>query len=71
MDKTRLIDDIILQIRNLERLNEEMDNLLARIKEEPDFIEIRACASIRNALIIVTFPDISMGLNSVGRELSL
>lgn len=46
MDKARLVDDINLEIRNLERLNEEMNELLTKIKEEPNFIEIRASASI-------------------------
>jgi len=46
MDKARLIEDINLQIGNLERLNKEINELLAQLKEAPDFIQIRACASI-------------------------
>lgn len=46
MDKARLVEEIDLQITNLERLNGEMNELLAKITEEPSFIEIRACASI-------------------------
>jgi len=46
MDETRLIEDINLQIENLERLNKEINELLAQLKESPDFIQIRACASI-------------------------
>jgi hypothetical protein len=46
MNSSRLVNDINLQIRNLKRLNEEMKEVLNKIKGEPTFIEIRACASI-------------------------
>jgi len=46
MDKAKLIEDINLQIENLERLNKEINELLARLKKAPDFIQIRACTSI-------------------------
>jgi len=46
MDKSRLIDDINLQIKNLKRLNDEMNEVLNKVKGEPTFIEIRAVASI-------------------------
>lgn len=46
MRKKELIDNIKDEIENLQRLNEEMNYLLVRIKDEPTFIEIRATASI-------------------------
>jgi len=46
MNKKELTDDIKVEMRNLERLNKEMKDLLAKIKKEPTFVEIRAAASI-------------------------
>jgi hypothetical protein len=49
MSKKKLIDDIKVEIKNLERLDKEMKDLLVKIKEEPSFIEIRETASIGHA----------------------
>ena len=46
MDNSRLVDDINLQIRNLKKLNDEMNDVLNKIKGKPTFIEVRATASI-------------------------
>jgi hypothetical protein len=46
MDEKEFIDEINDEIKNLERLEKEMNSLLSDIEEEPTFIEIRACASI-------------------------
>jgi len=46
MSKEELIDDIKIEIKNLERLNKEMKDLLAKIGEKPTFVEVRAGASI-------------------------
>ncbi len=46
MSKQELIEDIKTEIKNLERLNGEMKNLLAKIVDEPTYVEIRAAASI-------------------------
>jgi len=46
MSKRELIEDVKTGIKNLERLNDEMKNLLAKITDAPGYIEIRAAASI-------------------------
>jgi len=46
MDKRELIEDIGIELENLERLNKEMEQLLDKIRGEPDFIEARAAGSI-------------------------
>ncbi len=46
MDKADLKEDIEVQLANLERLAREMEELRGRYTQEPDFIGIRAAASI-------------------------
>lgn len=46
MNKIELKDEIEIEIKNLNRLDEEMRNLLLRIDDKPTFIETRAAASI-------------------------
>ncbi len=46
MNRKELIEGIRIEIKNLERLNKEMKDLLSKIEEKPTFIEIRALASI-------------------------
>lgn len=46
MDRRELIEDIRIELENLERLNKEMNQLLERIRGEPDFIKVRAAGSI-------------------------
>ncbi|MGC8977484.1 MAG: hypothetical protein ACP5OB_07700 [Candidatus Ratteibacteria bacterium] len=46
MNRKDLVDDIRIEIENLERLNKEMNDLLEKIGEKPDFVQIRAGASI-------------------------
>jgi len=41
-----LVDSIKIEIENLERLNNEMNELLKKIDKEPGFIEVRAAGSI-------------------------
>jgi len=46
MDKEELLGEIEYEVENLKRLEREMNNLLARIGDKPDLIEVRAAASI-------------------------
>jgi hypothetical protein len=46
MDKKSFKKDIDIQLQNLERLAKEMNELIDKIDEEPDFTETRAGASI-------------------------
>lgn len=46
MDNTRLKSEIEHEIKNLERLVKEMDKIIKRFGDEPDFVEIRAAGSI-------------------------
>ena len=46
MSKKKLIDEIKIEFANLERLLGEMNELLGRISDKPNFIEIRGAASI-------------------------
>jgi len=46
MSKKELTESIKIEIENLERLNKEMKDLLAKIGQEPTFVEIRASGSI-------------------------
>lgn len=41
-----MIEDVKIEFGNLERLNKEMKDLLAKFAETPDFVERRAAASI-------------------------
>lgn len=45
MDK-EFVENIEIELQNLERLIEEMDQIINKVKEEPDFIFIRAAGSI-------------------------
>lgn len=45
MDK-ELIEDIDMELGNLERLVQEMEQIIDEAKGEPDFISIRAAGSI-------------------------
>lgn len=45
MDK-EFVENIEIELQNLERLIEEMDQIINKAKEEPDFIFIRAAGSI-------------------------
>lgn len=40
------IEDIEIELQNLERLIEEMDQIINEVKKKPDFIFIRAAGSI-------------------------
>ncbi len=46
MDKERLKEEIAVELRNLERLSGEMEEIINRFKDEPDFVETRAAGSI-------------------------
>lgn len=46
MDKEKLTEEIKIEIENLERLSGEMQELIKRSGEKPDFIETRAAGSI-------------------------
>jgi hypothetical protein len=46
MHKNELRKEIEIEIQNLERLTEQMNNLLERLNYEPDFIQTRAAGSI-------------------------
>lgn len=46
MDKANLKENIEIELANLERLTKEMEELRRRYIQEPDFIGIRAAASI-------------------------
>lgn len=46
MAKDEIKEEIKIEIKNLERLNSEMNQLLARIGDKPSFIEVRAAGSI-------------------------
>ncbi|HPC35457.1 MAG TPA: hypothetical protein P5067_03270 [Candidatus Marinimicrobia bacterium] len=46
MDKNELIKDVKIEIENLERINSEMNELLAKTEANPTFVETRAAASI-------------------------
>lgn len=46
MDKKELIEDVKIKIDNLERLNYEMKDLLAKIGGKPTFINTRVAGSI-------------------------
>jgi len=46
MSRDRLVEDIKIEVKNLERLKEEMRVLLEKAGVQPGFVEIRAAASI-------------------------
>lgn len=46
MDKEEILEEINIEIENLDRLNGEMNQLLAKIGDKPSFIEVRAAGSI-------------------------
>jgi len=46
MAKEVIQEEIKIEIENLERLNSEMHDLLAKIGDKPSFIEVRAAGSI-------------------------
>jgi len=46
MNKEKLKEEVKIEIENLERLNKEMKDLLAKTEKELSFIEVRAAASI-------------------------
>ncbi len=46
MDKENLMEEIKVEIENLKRLSGEMQELIKRSGEKPDFIEARAAGSI-------------------------
>lgn len=46
MDKENLMEEIKVEIENLERLSGEMQELIKRSGEKPDFIEARAAGSV-------------------------
>lgn len=46
MDKERLKEEIGIELKNLERLIKEMEEITNRFDDKPDFVETRAAGSI-------------------------
>ncbi len=46
MGKKQIREEVKIEIENLARLKKEMDQLLVKISDQPNFIEVRAAASI-------------------------
>jgi len=45
MDRGVLEKDILLELKNIDRLVKEMEEIMKRLPQEPDFLYIRAAGS--------------------------